>query len=1142
MKLSSITSWLLPAAIGFGLTATGCSRHDSAAGSKLAGEATFDAVPANQDTIESQLKRFKGQTKFLTPAQRYWGRGMNRADARAEAAPAEGGARAVQESDIFKIGKPGTKLLYLLNNYRGLQVVSYAQGDDQPELLGRVEATGNYPDAMYFDQAHDRLIVLENNYQSDENDYYDYSDVQSRLVTYDVSNTSAPKIASIVNLKGQLSESRMVGNVLYVATSVRPSYSQRQANQNGQGFVYSFGLDTAEVAQIDNIALAAPISYGENMNVIEVKDGNQFKYFLIAVLSKDGWGFWDRQSLVQVVDISSAAGKINSVMVVNAKGAVRERSQTSIKNNSLIVASNYQSTVDSNIQRVAVESFAFPTATSETIDATEAQFRRLFIDREVAKKEQALIAAGVSGDALEDQVVAFREVQAADASTGLKGRFVNQTSDDGAVALVKPLADSTSTVGNTQGLSASLQDVRFNGDSLYVFWVPANNVDPLDIFDISKPDAIKHVGHLEFDGWIQHAQPVTYAGKDYILGLGWVIPSDDNEHQRRYPQAMLFEVKRFASGAVRADVVAQKNLGTSSTWANFNASDKEIETRFVTDSTGVIMFEFSSWDQNSYVQGGKLIGFDLSKADSDPDQVFAEGGVLSGSDSWLRRIFTNTEINRVNTFADEALATYSVNAGIGAANQIVEASNVLELARNIRGYETLAANGVQIVSNYSWSYDATSKTELRLVEKAKADSEKAQALSLLTLDGNYIDSLKAGDDSLLVLTEDTKRVANADGTGFDYKSMILVTRVTLNDQGLQATGVATWDTESVTTDSRLGYQQKLLKLADGRILAAVGNSVTELTLAADAVASTPLTLANCNVATETYGELKLLSGKLYLTYSESVQDPDRASVTYQRNFAAPVTVDAASLTCQAALNIPGTLLTIVDGHAVTNDTRLIDLIKHSDTDTTDGNDNTYYDVITENALSSVQLDGTTAKLKSLYDPKNVTPGSMQVLNGDTLVFVESTAHTSYWFEDMMGRGDFFRGFPGRSSSTENRLAILTFDSDFDFTKQAYVLDLPLNVNAALQAIFPSPTAGEGYLAVIGQGQRLTVFSFDGVNRPSPKKLAKVGADFTVGEAQDSVQVNSFWYWYEGGIHLTAADRTLEVPQGMFGVTQLVIGN
>ena len=86
---------------------------------------------------------------------------------RAETAAA-GGKRDIQEADIFKIGKPGSKLLYLLNNYRGLQVVSFAKGEDQPELLGRVEATGNWPDAMYFDAAHDRLIVLENNYQSND--------------------------------------------------------------------------------------------------------------------------------------------------------------------------------------------------------------------------------------------------------------------------------------------------------------------------------------------------------------------------------------------------------------------------------------------------------------------------------------------------------------------------------------------------------------------------------------------------------------------------------------------------------------------------------------------------------------------------------------------------------------------------------------------------------------------------------------------------------------------------------------------------------------------------------------------------------------------------------------------------------------
>ena len=89
-------------------------------------------------------------------------------------------------------------------------------------------------------------------------------------------------------------------------------------------------------------------------------------------------------------------------------------------------------------------------------------------------------------DALEAELApklaAHRDVLTADAETGLKGRFVKQVATSGATALTKPLADSTVTVGNTQGLSASLQDVRFHDGLLYVYWVPANNIDPLDLF------------------------------------------------------------------------------------------------------------------------------------------------------------------------------------------------------------------------------------------------------------------------------------------------------------------------------------------------------------------------------------------------------------------------------------------------------------------------------------------------------------------------------------------------------------------------------------------------------------------------------------------------------------------------------------
>lgn len=1129
MYLQRIASWLLPAVLGTGLVAAGCSRNRSSEGSKLAGEATFDAVPADQTSIESQLKRFKGQTQFLTANQRWWGRGLPEA-ARANSAPGGGGgARQVQESDIFKVGKEGSKLLYLLNNYRGLQVVSYENGNDQPELLGRVEATGNWPDSMYFDQANDRLVVLENNYQSDESDYYDYSDLQSRVVVYDVKDAKAPKIAQIVNLQGQLSESRMVGSVLYVATSVRPSYAQRQANQNGNGYVYSFSLAGQELTQVAQVALSAPVAYGENMNVVEVKKGDVYSYYLIAVLSKDGWGWWDRQSLVEVVDISSAQGEIKPLMVVSAKGQVRERSQTSVVNDTLIVASNYFSAADSRIQRVAVETFKFPSAQSELLDKTEAEFRRLWIDREVAKKQRALEAQGVTGDALVDAVDAARLELSADADNGLKGRFVKQDGTGGAVAIVKPMADSVVTVGNTQGLSASLQDVRFHNGLLYVYWVPANNVDPLDLFDVSAPEnGVKHLAHLEFDGWIQRAIPVTYAGKDYVMGLGWVIPSVDNEHQRRYPQAMLFEIKRFASGAVRANVISQKNLGSSSTWANFNAEDKMIETRFNSEATGVIMYTFASWDQNTYTQGGKLIGFDLAKAETDPDNVFVEGGVLSGEDSWLRRVFTNPEIDRVNTFSDEALATYNVASGIGAAAQIVEATNVLELARNVRGYESLTAGnavkGVQIVSDYSWSYDGDDTTELRLV--AKADAEKAQALSIVALPGSYLSSLKLDAGSLLVLTSQTKRV-EVDGSP-QYKTSYQVSRVMLDGEALKVQGQAAFDYSANGQDARLGYQQQLLKLADGKILAAIYGQVAEIKLTDGGLAATPVALNSCALSADSYAELKYLDGKLFLAYSEQVQDPAHARLAYTRNFIAPVSLTGQALECAPAINIPGTLLAVSEGKLITSDTRLIDIVSRGE------GDDVYFDTTTEPALDSLKLDGNVATLKDLYDPKNVQPGSMKIVD-DSLIFVESTAMNHFWFDNFATRGIF----PGSYSQTENRLAILSLDDELDFTKEAFVLDLAGNTAATLQAVFPGLDQGEEHLAVIAQGQKLSVLAL-GEGRPVAKKLAKVKADGTLTEPAAQVNASSYWYWYDGSLNFTPATRTIEIPQGLFGVTQLVI--
>jgi len=139
-----------------------------------------------------------------------------------------------------------------------------------------------------------------------------------------------------------------------------------------------------------------------------------------------------------------------------------------------------------NILRIAVESFKFPTDSSEVISQDEAKYRTLHIDREYAKVERELRAQGITGEALENMLKDAKAELLADSELGLQGRFVKTQSESSSHALVKPVADSVITVGSTQGLSANLQDVRYDNNLLYAFWVPANNIDPLDVFDIGN--------------------------------------------------------------------------------------------------------------------------------------------------------------------------------------------------------------------------------------------------------------------------------------------------------------------------------------------------------------------------------------------------------------------------------------------------------------------------------------------------------------------------------------------------------------------------------------------------------------------------------------------------------------------------------
>ena len=184
---------------------------DGAVKNNFAGAAKAEP-PKSVDELEAQLSRHEGQKAFLNISNSgFGGLGGMRA---ANAESSQGGfgvARAVQESDVFKIGSQNSKLLFLLNNYRGLQVVSFADGAEKPKLIGRAESTGNWSRDMYFDEPNQRLVTLESVYNAASGNYRS----NTRLLAYSVKTPEKPSIAQKIDLEGYTVDSRLVGDDLY---------------------------------------------------------------------------------------------------------------------------------------------------------------------------------------------------------------------------------------------------------------------------------------------------------------------------------------------------------------------------------------------------------------------------------------------------------------------------------------------------------------------------------------------------------------------------------------------------------------------------------------------------------------------------------------------------------------------------------------------------------------------------------------------------------------------------------------------------------------------------------------------------------------------------------------------------------------
>ena len=240
--------------------------------------------------------------------------------------------REIEEADIIKI--EGTSL-YILNQYRGLTVCNVSR-PDSPTISGRSRINGK-PIEMYIrdDYAYVIVSVLQEPVygilKTDDAVTPGLSGAQSRIEVVNIADASNPRNLGALNLKGRITDSRIVGDILYVVSTEEPVYSLYRnmepavttTNDANDGYV-SAAPDKRNVyvASVDlsdpgNIREADRVDFGGSARYIHVTK----KAIFIASDPSD----YSYDSMnVTYVDISDPDGAIRKRGSFDVRGRIRD--------------------------------------------------------------------------------------------------------------------------------------------------------------------------------------------------------------------------------------------------------------------------------------------------------------------------------------------------------------------------------------------------------------------------------------------------------------------------------------------------------------------------------------------------------------------------------------------------------------------------------------------------------------------------------------------------------------------------------------------------------------------------------------------------------------------------------------------------
>ncbi len=270
------------------------------------------AAPSSQQP-GSKSPPVTGQDQFTSAAQSgsNGSKNASAADGAANAPGTSSQTRTVEEGDVYKL--VGNEL-YILNQYRGLQMVDVTD-PDHPIKQGTSHVYG-YPIEMYVRDGYAYVIVSDyfTYWQAQDSGAQPFHGSEVRIV--DVKDPNAPVVVGGIDLDGAISDTRIVGDVLYVVANRWAWYTNPGSTDT---------TDSLEVSSIDLSNPAAPLlaqqlSFPGSSNVIHVSPTTLY-------VASPGQDWQNPTTTVTVVDISDPHGALATTGTINVPGYVEQRYQ-----------------------------------------------------------------------------------------------------------------------------------------------------------------------------------------------------------------------------------------------------------------------------------------------------------------------------------------------------------------------------------------------------------------------------------------------------------------------------------------------------------------------------------------------------------------------------------------------------------------------------------------------------------------------------------------------------------------------------------------------------------------------------------------------------------------------------------------------